>query len=110
MLRTLRKYLTTTTGKMVKVDSAITKLLNLDPSVTSMSSHGGGGMSSATTGKINTTLPDGRQKLYFMKTGVGRDAEIMFRGALPSLNPAPDLVHTLTTRSQSCLIVMRGTD
>ena len=37
-------------------------------------------MSAASTAKISTILPDGKQKLYFMKTATGKEAETMFRG------------------------------
>ena len=79
MLSAARRYLLTSSN-MVKIDSAVAKLLQLDPANTSVSSHGGGGMSSASTAKISTTLSDGSKKLYFMKHGTGKDAEIMFRG------------------------------
>lgn len=41
-------------------------------------------MSSASTSKITTTLEDGSEKQFFMKTGSGKEAEIMFEGSLPS--------------------------
>lgn len=80
MSSALSRYLSYNT-KMVQVDSASIKLLSLDPSKTTVSSHGGGGMSSASTAKIVSTLPDGKRKVFFMKTGSGKDAEVMFRGA-----------------------------
>lgn len=83
MLSAARRFLATTRN-MVKMDSAVAKLLQLDPATTSVSSHGGGGMSSAKTAKISTRLPDGSKKLYFLKTGKGKDAEIMFHGTPPS--------------------------
>jgi protein-ribulosamine 3-kinase len=64
----------------MKLDLAVLKLLKLDPSTTSVSSAGGGGCSSATTSKIITKLEDGTEKHFFMKTGRGKDAEIMFEG------------------------------
>ncbi len=64
----------------MKLDPAVVQLLSLDPDKTSVSSAGGGGMSSASTSKITTTLGDGRKKQFFMKTGRGKDAEIMFEG------------------------------
>lgn len=65
---------------MMKLDPAVIELLSLSPSETSVSSAGGGGCSSASTSKITTTLNDGGEKQFFMKTGIGKDAEVMFRG------------------------------
>jgi protein-ribulosamine 3-kinase len=67
----------------MKVDPAIIKLLGLDPDKTSVSSAGGGS-SFASTSKIVSQLDDGSEKAFFMKTGSGKAAEIMFAGALPS--------------------------
>ena len=64
----------------MKLDQAVRDLLSLDPSNTGVSSHGGGGMSSASTAKITTTLEDGTVERYFMKTGNGKEAQIMFQG------------------------------
>lgn len=64
----------------MKLDPAVIKLLNLDPENTSVSSAGGGGCSSASTSKITSKLSDGTEKCFFMKTGRGEDAEIMFEG------------------------------
>ncbi len=65
---------------IMKLDSAVLKVLALDPSKTTVSSHGAGGMSSASTSKITTMLSDGKAKSFFMKTGEGEDAKIMFEG------------------------------
>ena len=81
----------------MKLDDAVIKLLSLDPSVTSVSSQGGGGCSSASNSKIVAKGKDGEEKQFFMKTGHGSDAEIMFEGnyATPpryyqfSLSPLP---------------------
>lgn len=64
----------------MKLDPAVIELLKLDPNTTSVGSAGGGGCSSASTSKITTTLEDGSKKEYFMKTGHGKDAEVMFEG------------------------------
>jgi protein-ribulosamine 3-kinase len=69
----------TTRGNM-KLDPAVVKLLGLNPDKTNVSSAGGGGMSSASTSKIVSQLDDGTEKAYFMKTGSGEEAEIMFKG------------------------------
>ncbi|KAJ9641452.1 hypothetical protein H2199_005422 [Coniosporium tulheliwenetii] len=83
----------------MKLDPAVIKLLSLDPSNTSVSSHGGGGMSSASTSKITTKLSDGTGKSFFMKTGKGKDAEIMFRGEHASLNAIHAAVPSLCPQS-----------
>jgi len=64
----------------MKLDSALVKLLSLDASKTTVSSHGGSSFSS--TSKITTVLSDGTTKKFFLKTGTGKDAEIMFKGVL----------------------------
>ncbi|CAN8103949.1 unnamed protein product [Discula destructiva] len=65
------------------VDSAILKALGLDAQNTKQTSHGGSGFSS--TFKLTCTK-DGKQVAYFVKTGTGKDAEVMFRGEHASLN------------------------
>lgn len=60
-----------------KLDPAIIKALSLDPALTSITSHGASGFS--TISKI-TTKVDGKEKLYFVKTGSGKNAEVMFAG------------------------------
>ncbi|EMC97753.1 hypothetical protein BAUCODRAFT_31752 [Baudoinia panamericana UAMH 10762] len=83
----------------MKLDSAVVSLLGLDPNQTSVSSAGGGGMSSASTCKITTKTPDGGDMQYFMKTGKGREAEIMFEGEDASLNAIHNAVPTLCPKS-----------
>lgn len=85
-------------GKM-KVDSAVAQLLALDSSNTTISSAGGGGMSSASASKITTKLGDGSSKTYFMKTGSGQDAEVMFEGEHASLNAVHRAVPSLCPAS-----------
>jgi hypothetical protein len=65
---------------MMKLDPSVVKLLGLDASITSVSPAGGGGCSSASTSKIVSKLPDGTETSFFMKTGSGEDAKIMFEG------------------------------
>jgi hypothetical protein len=77
MLNILRRH---TTHATMKLDPAVVKLLGLDPASTSVSSAGGGGCSSASTSKIVSKLPDGSEKAFFMKTGSGEDAKVMFEG------------------------------
>jgi protein-ribulosamine 3-kinase len=70
----------------MKLDPAVLKLLQLDADSTSVSSAGGGGCSSASTSKIVSQLSNGEKKAFFMKTGSGRSAEIMFEGPLSLLH------------------------
>jgi protein-ribulosamine 3-kinase len=60
-----------------KVDPAIIEALGLDPANSAMNSHGGSGF--ASTFKI-TSEKDGKPLNYFVKTGTGKEAEVMFRG------------------------------
>lgn len=59
------------------VDPAIIEALGLDPDQSQISSHGGSGF--ASTFKISTVVDD-KPVSYFVKTGSGSDAEVMFRG------------------------------
>lgn len=68
----------------MKLDPAVLNLLGLDAAVTSVSSAGGGGCSSASTSKIVAKLDDGTEKTFFMKTGSSKDAKIMFAGIAES--------------------------
>lgn len=70
----------------MQLDEAVLTLLKLTPEVTSVSSAGGGGCSSASTSKIVTKDENGDPKYYFMKSGSGKDAEIMFEGLQPLSN------------------------
>ena len=56
-------------------------------------------MSSASTSKITTKLKDGSTMQYFMKTGRGPQAEIMFEGEHASLNAIHNAVPTLCPKS-----------
>lgn len=60
------------------IDPAILEALGLDASRTSIAPHGGSGFSS--TFKLSSAV-DGRPVNYFVKTGTGADAELMFRGS-----------------------------
>lgn len=62
----------------MKVDPAVVKLLGLNSDGTTVSSAGGS--SFASTSKIVSRLDDGSEKAYFMKTGSGKAAEVMFAG------------------------------
>lgn len=83
----------------MKLDPAVIGLLGLDPEHSTVSSAGGGGCSSASTSKITAKLSDGTQKSFFMKTGRGEDAEVMFEGIA---NQAPPLTRTVV------LIIVTG--
>jgi hypothetical protein len=67
---------------MTKLDPAVVKLLGLDTATTTVTSAGGGGCSSASTSKILSKLRDRTEKAFFMKTGSGKDAKVMFEGRL----------------------------
>jgi len=79
-----------------KIDSAILKALSLNADTASISSHGGSGFSS--TFKISAKDGDGNNKLYFVKTGKGKDSEVMFVGqyecswSLPTSTHMPSMV------------------
>ena len=62
------------------VDPALAEALGLDPSTAKMASHGGSGFASSS--KL-TGLKDGKEARFFVKTGSGADAEVMFRGKYP---------------------------
>ena len=64
----------------MKLDDAVIQLLGLDASKSNVTNHGGGGSSSASTYKIHGVHPDGTATFYFMKTGTGPSAELMFKG------------------------------
>ena len=66
----------------MKLDPAVGKLLCLDVDVIKVSSTGGGGCSAASTSKIISTLKDGTDRAFFMKTSRGKEAEAMFEGVL----------------------------
>lgn len=78
------------------VDSAILAALGLDAQNTKQATHGGSGFSS--TFKL-TGLRDGREVNYFVKTGTGPDAEVMFRGEHASLNAIHGAVPSFCPRA-----------
>lgn len=59
------------------VDPAILDALKLDPAQSQIHAHGGSGF--ASTFKISSTV-DGQPVHYFVKTGDGKDSEVMFKG------------------------------
>ncbi|KAM0248674.1 hypothetical protein ACHAQJ_009348 [Trichoderma viride] len=80
----------------LSIDSAILTALNLDKEHTSISSVGGSGFSS--TFKLSTTK-DGQPFEYFVKTGSGEGAKIMFQGEHASLNAIHDAVPNFCPKS-----------
>ena len=81
----------------MKLDPAITRSLSLVHSSTSVKAHGGSGFSM--TAKITSQLDDGSKKEYFLKTGRGKDAEVMFKGEHASLNALHGVDTTLAPKS-----------
>ncbi|KAL6906606.1 Fructosamine/Ketosamine-3-kinase [Trichoderma evansii] len=78
------------------IDSAILTALNLDKDHTTISSAGGSGFSS--TFKLSTTK-DGQPFDYFVKTGSGDGARIMFQGEHASLNAIHNAVPNFCPKS-----------
>ncbi|KLU80912.1 hypothetical protein MAPG_00009 [Magnaporthiopsis poae ATCC 64411] len=76
------------------VDPAIVEALKLDPDTAKMTTHGGSGF--ASTFKLVGTVTGGdgkqEQRTFFVKTGSGADAQVMFRGEHASLNAIHDAV------------------
>lgn len=66
------------------VATALAEALGLDPSTAKLSSYGGSGF--AASFKL-TGVRDGKESAFFVKTGRGREAEIMFRGKPPPPPP-----------------------
>ncbi|TGJ85221.1 hypothetical protein E0Z10_g3548 [Xylaria hypoxylon] len=88
-----------------KVDPAIIEALSLDPNTTKITSHGGSGF--ASTFKLSSTV-NGKEMNYFVKTGTGEDAALMFQGTYlltymigehESLNAISKIVPSLCPRS-----------
>lgn len=63
---------------MSGVDAAILEALGLSAEQTKISSHGGSGF--ASTFRLSSVTSEGETVNYFVKTGTGPDAEVMFRG------------------------------
>lgn len=89
------------------VDPAILEALGLDPAQTKMTSHGGSGF--ASTFKLTSTV-DGAQKNFFVKTGTGRNADVMFTGEHASLNAIHDAVPSFCPRSHAHGALSTGGD
>ncbi|KAK3948658.1 Fructosamine/Ketosamine-3-kinase, partial [Pseudoneurospora amorphoporcata] len=84
------------------VDPAILRALGLDPSSDSMSasitSHGGSGFSSTYKLRVITKEKE-KEKVYFVKTGIGSDAANMFLGEHHSLNAIHSVLPSFCPRS-----------
>ncbi|PFH62430.1 hypothetical protein XA68_13656 [Ophiocordyceps unilateralis] len=81
------------------VDPAILEALGLDGAQTKMAPHGGSSFSS--TFKLTTTTDSGERRSLFVKTGAGREAELMFCGEHASLNAINDAVADFCPRSHA---------
>lgn len=85
------------------VDPAIVEALKLDPDTAKMTTHGGSGF--ASTFKLVGTVTGGdgkqEQRTFFVKTGSGADAQVMFRGEHASLNAIHDAVPGFCPRSHA---------
>ncbi|KAG9951941.1 Ketosamine-3-kinase, partial [Aureobasidium melanogenum] len=82
----------------MSLDSAVAQLLSLDPEKTTLSGAGAGS-SFASTSKITTKLDDGTEKQFFMKTGSGKEASVMFEGEHASLSAIHNAVPSLCPQS-----------
>lgn len=85
---------------MVVVDPAIVAALGLDPTTTTVHAHGGSGFSSTfkVTGRQIGVAKDVQ---YFVKTGTGPEAAVMFRGEFTSLNAIADAVPLFCPRAHA---------
>ncbi|KAL8922894.1 MAG: hypothetical protein Q9172_003368 [Xanthocarpia lactea] len=81
----------------MKLDPSILRSLSLDPTSTSVSSHGSSGFNA--TAKISTTLPNNTRKHFFLKSSPSKVAETMFRGEHASLNAIHNVVPSLCPAS-----------
>ncbi|KAI1201452.1 fructosamine kinase [Nemania serpens] len=79
-----------------RIDPAIVEALDLDPSTAKLTSHGGSGF--ASTFKLTSTK-NGKEINYFVKTGTGPDAALMFKGEHQSLNAICNIVPSFCPRS-----------
>ncbi|EJT71467.1 hypothetical protein GGTG_10724 [Gaeumannomyces tritici R3-111a-1] len=85
------------------VDPAILEALKLDPGTAKMTTHGGSGFASTFKLAGTATGGDGKQeqRAFFIKTGSGADAQVMFRGEHASLNAIHDAVPGFCPRSHA---------
>jgi len=64
----------------MNLDPNVAKIIGIDPENAIISPVGGGGCSSASAYKIVGRCKDGGHNAFFMKTGRGSEADIMFEG------------------------------
>lgn len=77
-----------------KLDPAILEALFLDAANTTLATHGSSGF--ASTAKI-AGMVDGKEKLFFVKTGKGRESEVMFAGtSISSPSTRPPIPNSLS--------------
>ncbi|KJX99190.1 fructosamine-3-kinase like protein [Zymoseptoria brevis] len=84
---------------MAPLDPALIKLLSISPSTPSNISSIGGGDSSASASKVAITNEDGTSTQYFLKTGRGSSAALMFAGEHASLNALSTAVGSICPKS-----------
>ncbi|EGP82607.1 uncharacterized protein MYCGRDRAFT_88477 [Zymoseptoria tritici IPO323] len=84
---------------MATLDPALIKLLSISPSTSSKISSIGGGDSSASASKVTITNEDGTSTQYFLKTGRGPSAALMFAGEHASLNALSTAVPSMCPKS-----------
>lgn len=65
----------------MKLDDAVVALLNLQSRSITVTKLGGGCSSASVAKIVAFNEEDGTQKQFFMKSGIGKVAEVMFRGA-----------------------------
>ncbi|KAH0431283.1 fructosamine kinase [Colletotrichum camelliae] len=80
------------------VDPAVIEALQLDPEQTKIASHGGSGFASSF--KL-TSVVDGQPTKFFVKTGSGKEAEVMFAGEHESLNAIHHAVPNFCPKSHA---------
>lgn len=90
---------------MPAVDPAIVAALGLDPQTATIRSHGGSGFSSTfqVTGRRvqDPGQGPGPDVQFFVKTGAGADAAVMFRGEFASLNAIADALPDFSPRAHA---------
>ncbi|KAH7040446.1 fructosamine kinase [Microdochium trichocladiopsis] len=82
---------------MSSVDPAILDALGRKSEQTKISSHGGSGF--ASTFRLSSVKSDGQTVNYFVKTGSGPEADVMFTGEHASLNAIHSAVPNLCPKS-----------
>jgi fructosamine-3-kinase len=81
-------------------DSSLLSALGILPS-SKVTAHSHGGSSFSSTWRLTSTTPDGHTSDYFVKTGTGQEAEVMFHGEHASLNAIADAVPSFCPRSHA---------